>query len=472
MTNMNEEAIKYQNEISANSFFEKVVIVLTTITVVVLLFTNPFYKEPTVWLIRCILTVTMPVATAVAMIIYYKLPDKYFYAKKYILSVPVIIIVGSACMLFHGSMMMYSILAIVLYARYYDRKLMIRMAIVLSVVVIICSYLALGTGMLLDLNFVTYIKGGIIHLPEDSVWLVDSVDIQSIPKRDIIRDYTIYMTIPFLAAYVITLVILYGISKAGMKLFKKQIRLGQMEYEISAAATIQSSMLSNNFEDYGAQERAQVFATMSAAKMVGGDFYDFFQLDDTHVCIMIGDVSGKGIPASLFMVRAQTCLKDMARLGLKPSEIIEKANDVLYENNKNRLFVTAWLGILDLETGVLEFANAGHNPPLVYKKDRGFAYLNCESNLIMAIVPNREYVQEQITLEPDDMVLLYTDGVTEACNVESLQYGEERLVDYLNHQKDSDTKAVIENICKELKEFRGDAEQFDDITMLALKYIK
>lgn len=469
---MNEEAIKYQNELSANRFLEKVVIVITIIAVVVLLFTNKYYQDPAIWLIRCIMTVAMPVVTSVALFIYYKLPEKYYYAKKYILSVPFITVIGLACMLFHGSMMMYSILAIALYARYYDRRLMIRMSIVLSVVVIACSYVALGTGMLLDLNFVTYMKGGIIHMPEDSVWIYDSADILNIPKINIIRDYTVYMTIPFLAAYAVTLGIFYGISKAEMKLFKKQIKLGQMEYEIAAASNIQSSMLSKNFEGYGAQDRASVFATMSAAKIVGGDFYDFFKLDDNHVCIMIGDVSGKGMPASLFMVRAQTCLRDMAHLGLKPSEIMERANNALNENNQNRLFVTVWLGILNLETGELDFANAGHNPPLIYRKDTGFSYLECKPNIIMAMLPNRTYLQEQIVLNPDDMILLYTDGVTEACNEDKIQYGEERLVGYLNQQKVVDAKDTIENICKELKNFQGEAEQFDDITMLALRYIR
>lgn len=244
----------------------------------------------------------------------------------------------------------------------------------------------------------------------------------------------------------------------------------RIETELSVASQIQSGMLSKNFELFYRFPQVELFASMNAAKEVGGNFYDFFRIDNKHIGLVIGDVSGKGVPAALFMAMALTCLKDMANLGLAPAQIMERANNILNENNTNMFFVTVWLGILDTETGVIDFVNAGHNPPIIYKKNKGFTYLRCEPNIIMAIFPDRKYVQEQLILAPDEMLLLYTDGVTEATNGMGLQYGEERLMQHLEFQKIYDAKAVIESISRELSEFQGDAEQFDDITMLALKY--
>lgn len=469
---MREEELLHLNELSANKFLEKIVIALTVVMSLLFLFNSLFEEDATVRIIRYVVIAIIMISTVVSGIIYYKLSDTYFFAKKYILSIPFLCQVGAAGMLFPSALLMSALFAIVIYERYHDMKLMVRMAAVITIVVLACTYLTLWTGMLVDLNYITYPKNGVIHMLPDSVWIEDSMDIKNIPKIDIIRDYTVYMTAPFLLVYALSVATLYGLNRHGTKLFSKQAKLAQMEYELSTAANIQSSMLSTNFDTYGGQDRASIYASMHAAKMVGGDFYDFFKLDEEHVCIMIGDVSGKGMPASLFMVMAQNSLKNMAVLSLQPSEIMERVNSILYEKNERMLFVTVWLGILSLETGVLDFVNAGHNPPIIYQKDKGFSYLKCLPNKIIALLPNRKYVQEQIKLQPEDMIFLYTDGVTEAVNEAQIQFGEDRLIKFLERQKESDPKAIIESLNNELVEYQGKVEQFDDVTMLALKYIK
>ncbi|MBQ1186869.1 MAG: SpoIIE family protein phosphatase, partial [Clostridia bacterium] len=213
-----------------------------------------------------------------------------------------------------------------------------------------------------------------------------------------------------------------------------------------------------------------IYAQMIAAKEVGGDFYDFYTLSDTTVAFLVADVSGKGIPAAMFMMTAKTIIKHLAETGLPVNDIFTKANEKLCENNESGMFVTAWMGILDLTTGNVQFANAGHNPPLIKRANGSFEYLKTRAGFVLAGMEGVRYRVGEITLNEGDRLFLYTDGVPEATNTENKLYGEERLLTFMNQNASMEAVKLLPALKANIDEFVGEAPQFDDITMLMFDY--
>ena len=241
----------------------------------------------------------------------------------------------------------------------------------------------------------------------------------------------------------------------------------RIDKELEYAKQIQLSALPTNFPD---NEDFGIYAQMIAAKEVGGDFYDFYKLSDTTVAFLAADVSGKGIPAAMFMMTAKTILKDLAESGMAVNDIFTKANEKLCENNESGMFVTAWMGILDLTTGNVQFANAGHNPPLLKRADGSFEYLKTRAGFVLAGMEGVCYRVGELTLHPGDRLFLYTDGVPEATNAENKLYGEERLLTFMNQSASMEATKLLPALKANIDEFVGEAPQFDDITMLMFDY--
>ena len=241
----------------------------------------------------------------------------------------------------------------------------------------------------------------------------------------------------------------------------------RIDKELEYAKQIQLSALPTNFP---CDDEYEIYAQMIAAKEVGGDFYDFYKLSDTTVAFLAADVSGKGIPAAMFMMTAKTILKDLAESGMSVNDIFTKANEKLCENNESGMFVTAWMGILDLTTGNMHFANAGHNPPLLKRFDGSFEYLKTRAGFVLAGMEGIRYRAGEIKLYPGDRLFLYTDGVPEATNTENKLYGEDRLLDFMNQNADTNAVELLPNLKANIDEFVGEAPQFDDITMLMFDY--
>ena len=244
----------------------------------------------------------------------------------------------------------------------------------------------------------------------------------------------------------------------------------RIDKELLFAKAIQTSSLRSVFPAFPKRKDFDIYASMRAAKEVGGDFYDFYLLDNEHLGFIMADVSGKGIPAAMFMMTAKSIIKGYAERGLEVHEILEKTNDELCEGNEAEMFVTAWMGILNLSTGVLTFTNAGHNPPLIQRKNGEFEYLKTKANLALAIMDGVPYTKQEIELQPGDAIYLYTDGVTEATNGSIELYGEERLKNSLNLVQNETTEQRCKRIIEGIDAFVGTAEQFDDITMLSINY--
>lgn len=244
----------------------------------------------------------------------------------------------------------------------------------------------------------------------------------------------------------------------------------RIDKELEFAKTIQHSAIPTVFPPYPGHSEFDIYAAMDTAKEVGGDFYDFYFVGENKLGFLIADVSGKGIPAAMFMMTAKTIIKGYAESGKSVDEVFTIANEKLCESNEAGMFVTAWFGVLDLLTGKVEFVNAGHNPPLVRHKDSTFDYLKSKPSFVIAGMEGMKYRRNEFFLSPGDEIYLYTDGVTEATDSENRLYGEERLVRFLNTLHGLSGEEICHAVKADVADFVGDAPQFDDITMLYLKY--
>ncbi len=244
----------------------------------------------------------------------------------------------------------------------------------------------------------------------------------------------------------------------------------RIDAELAFAKAIQHSSLPSVFPPYPNRCDFEIYATMHTAKEVGGDFYDFYLIDEEKLAFLIADVSGKGIPAAMFMMTSKTILKSYAESGMSVEEIFTHANEKLCEGNDAGMFVTAWMGILNTTTGKVTFANAGHNPPLVKHADGSFEYLKTRAGFVLAGMEGIRYRKNELQLEPGDIIYLYTDGVTEATDLDNRLYGEDRLRALLEKHQNSDAQTICDDVKHDVDTFVGEAAQFDDITMLCLKY--
>lgn len=238
--------------------------------------------------------------------------------------------------------------------------------------------------------------------------------------------------------------------------------------ELNVATTIQASMLPCIFPAFPEREEINIYASMLPAKEVGGDFYDFFLIGDNQLGIVMADVSGKGVPAALFMVIAKTLIKNNAQYGKQPKEIFQTVNNQLCENNDAGMFVTAFMGILEISTGKFSYVNAGHNQPLIQKKGK-YKWLDTIPGFVLAGLEDIVYQQEEISLEKGDILYLYTDGVTEAMNREKELFGDDKLFDCINQYGKIGPKELLLALKSEIDIFADGEEQADDITMLAIK---
>jgi sigma-B regulation protein RsbU (phosphoserine phosphatase) len=240
--------------------------------------------------------------------------------------------------------------------------------------------------------------------------------------------------------------------------------------ELDVAKHIQASMLPCIFPAFPERKEIDIYATMQPAKEVGGDFYDFFMVDDTHLAIVMADVSGKGVPAALFMVIGKTLIKDHTTSGRDLGKVFTEVNRLLCESNSEELFITAFEGVLDLVTGEFVYVNAGHEMPFICKVGANFEPQRIRAGFVLAGMEGMKYRAGSMMLEPGDKIFQYTDGVTEATNTSNELYGMERLGIILNKVKDKTPQQILPAVKQDVDAFVGEADQFDDITMLCLEY--
>jgi len=244
----------------------------------------------------------------------------------------------------------------------------------------------------------------------------------------------------------------------------------RIESELRVATDIQASMLPRLFPPFPDRKEFDLYAIMHAAREVGGDFYDFFFISPNKLCLIIGDVCGKGIPAALFMAICKTLLRTEAQHAIKPDEVLFRVNNILYPDNEASMFFTGLCAILDTDTGEVTIANGGHNPPLICKAGKEFEYIQLPKGLVVGALPDTRYESRNYRLRPHDVVLMYTDGVTEAMNGSGHLYSEAGLLKCLNTLKGKNVTDIIQGVRADIEQFAQGTMQSDDITMVALEY--
>lgn len=367
------------------------------------------------------------------------------------------IFVLSAAMPKHGVLAWAVPLA--LSCHYYSKKLT-RLTLILSWILFSASiYLGMyfGEG---DLNL-----------------MIMEPDINSrVITNKMLYDATLFFVLP-------RALILLGISSICMtvagrtrRLLEKQIRDSEEQKriatELDVATRIQADMLPCIFPAFPERSEFDIYASMNPAKEVGGDFYDFFMVDDTHLAIVIADVSGKGVPAALFMVIGKTLIKDHTKPNVDLGSVFTEVNTLLCESNNEGLFITAFEGVLNLVTGEFRFVNAGHEMPFIAKSGGTYEPYKLLPGFVLAGMEGMKYQSGCIKLSPGDRIFQYTDGVTEATNAAHELYGMERLTDILVRNADKPPAELLPAVKADIDAFVGDAPQFDDITMLCVKYLK
>ena len=240
--------------------------------------------------------------------------------------------------------------------------------------------------------------------------------------------------------------------------------------ELSLATRIQASMLPHVFPPFPDRKEFDIYASMDPAREVGGDFYDFFLIDEDHLGLLMADVSGKGVPAALFMMASKIILQSCAMLGRSAAEILTKTNEAVCSNNQAGMFVTVWIGILEISTGKLTAANAGHEYPVLQRNGGRFEILKDKHGFVIGGMAGVRYREYELQLEPGDKIFVYTDGVPEATDCTNQLFGSERMLAALNQAPGASPEGVLKNVRRAVDGFVGDAEQFDDLTMLCMEY--
>ncbi|MBQ7580098.1 MAG: PP2C family protein-serine/threonine phosphatase [Clostridia bacterium] len=251
---------------------------------------------------------------------------------------------------------------------------------------------------------------------------------------------------------------------------KQKIESSRIDAELNMASAIQADMLPNIFPAFPDRPEFDIYASMHPAKEVGGDFYDFFLVDDDHLCMVMADVSGKGVPAALFMMASKIILANNAMMGKSPAQILTDTNVAICSNNREEMFVTVWLGILEISTGKLTAANAGHEYPVIKDPNGEFKLLHDKHGFVIGGMDGFKYKEYELTLERGSKVFLYTDGVPEATDSDGKMFGVENMLKALNKDPNAAPDKIMQNLHDAVGAFVDQAEQFDDLTMLCVEY--
>ncbi len=300
-----------------------------------------------------------------------------------------------------------------------------------------------------------------------------TLSVSIVKKKALFEQVWFYLVLGLLLTGAAALTVRAYIRRKMRKLEEKHREEAEKERignELRMATQIQGSMLPCRFPPFPDRREFDVYASMDPAREVGGDFYDFFLIDDDHLCLVMADVSGKGVPAALYMMISKVILQSYATIGQSAGAILSKANEALCANNQMDMFVTVWLGILEISTGRVTAANAGHEYPVLKRADGPYALYKDKHGFVLGGMEEMIYQEYTLKLGPDDRLFLYTDGVPEANNAQNELFGTERMVEALNQLPDAPAKQVVENVRRAVDGFVREAEQFDDLTMMCLEY--
>ena len=469
------ENVLWQNEISANKLQARALVTAAGIFMIVcLLFDTDFfyiYRWNRV-LIRIILLSVEALLVSGAILAYKNHYEKRWL--KYVMMFILLLAFAVMDMIFTYSTAILMVIPIILSSRYFSRKFTLKISLIVVGVFFISSILGALFGNY-DINNLELTPGTVIDMGENG-WIADVIEEGGLVFDNVlmVKNNLFYSFFPKLLQTAIAATVCITIAHHGKAMVEKQKDLtdetARLETELSLAAKIQTDALPNTFPAFPERKEFEIYASMNPAKEVGGDFYDFLMIDDDHLYMVIADVSGKGVPAALFMMASKILLSEHAMMGKSPAQILTDVNNAILENNENDMFVSVWAAILELSTGKLTAANAGHECPVVKTPEGNFELYKDKHGFVVGGLPDVDYKEYEIDLKPGSKIFVYTDGIPEATDKDHRQYGPERMVNALNSVKDDTPENILKGIHKSVDEFVLEAEQFDDLTMMCLEY--
>ena len=363
------------------------------------------------------------------------------------------------------------VLPVMFSSRYFSRRLTIFTAAFTAIAFFVSSAWGATHGMI-NLNIVTMDPGTVIVATGG--FLGQAVKNAGVTDEMLTNNTLLYDYVPKLLIFTVATIISENIARRGREMLLKQheedIMKSRIESELNLAAGIQNAMLPDSDSELAGCPSYDISGTMNPAREVGGDFYDYYYIDDDHLCMVIADVSGKGVPAALFMMVAMIVLAGNAKSGMSPAAVLEATNDAICKRNSEDMFVTVWMGVLELSTGKLTAANAGHEYPAIKHADGSFELLREKHGLVIGAMEGTKYREYELALEPGSKVFVYTDGVPEATSVGNELFGTQRMLDALNEEPEAAPEVILRNVARAVEGFTKDTEQFDDLTMLCVEY--
>ncbi len=364
------------------------------------------------------------------------------------------------------------VIPVVFSSRYFSRNMTNFTAVFCSVLFALSAAWGAVHGMI-NLNIVTMDAG--TQFTATGGFIGDAVINAGVDAGMLVRNTLLFDYLPKWMLFTVIAIISSNLAANGRAMILEQheseVNAARIESELDLAKRIQADMLPNIYPAFPGRSEFDIYATMVPAKEVGGDFYDFFLIDDDHLGIAIADVSGKGVPAALFMMIAKIMVQNQTMADGMPSKVLETVNEQICRNNREEMFITIWLGVLEISTGILTAANAGHEYPIFRDSLGKYQEYRDKHGFVLGGMSGTKYKDYQIHMKPGDRLFLYTDGVVEANNARNEQFGIERTVAALNFKPDGSPVEVIQEVDRELKQFVGLTPQFDDMTMLCLNYI-
>ena len=463
------KAVFEQNDYAANrlSFY----VILTCAVILIISWVLNMAGIFTVTKTRMnILAISGLIEFAVPIVLYLRFKGKRRWLK-YVMVIALLFVCTQLFSILNHNVLLIMILPVLLSSRYFSKGFTVMISILTVLCATIASILSVLYGII-DLNFYPSPASGTVIVIEKK--LRDAVMALGIDPSKAVVSMIVNGFLPRLLVFTVIGFIAVYIAKNGHDMVLKQNEIARasanVKAELNTATQIQNGMVPNIFPAFPEQEQFDVYAGMYTAKEVGGDFYDFFLIDDKHLAMVMADVSGKGVPAALFMMASKILINDRALMGGTPAEILEFVNDRICSNNKAEMFVTVWLGILDIETGKLIAANAGHEYPAICRSGGQFELFKDKHGFVVGGMEGVRYKNYEITLNKGDAIFLYTDGIPEATNAGEEQFGTDRMITALNIKPDGLPKEILDNLHHEVNTFVGDAVQFDDLTMLCLRY--
>ncbi|MBP5349865.1 MAG: serine/threonine-protein phosphatase [Clostridia bacterium] len=363
------------------------------------------------------------------------------------------------------------VLPVILSSRYFSRRVTIFTSLVSTVAFAVSAVYGATHGMI-NINIVTMDPG--ITMITTGGFLGDTVKNAGVSDAMLIKNTMLFDYLPKWLMFSIATIVSCNIARRGREMVmtqhEKDVETARISTELNLATRIQADMVPNIYPAFPDRREFDVYATMDPAKEVGGDFYDFFLVDDDHLCLVMADVSGKGVPAALFMMASKIILANNAMIGKSPAQILTDTNAAICSHTREEMFVTVWLGILEISTGKRVAANAGHEYPVIKHGDGSFELLRDKHGFVIGGMAGMKYKEYELTLEPGSKLFLYTDGVPEATDAENNMFGADRMLEALNEEKEGTTVDILKHVRASVDGFVNGAEQFDDLTMLCMEY--